>query len=141
MLLTTTPRVARHVHIPGQHRIIALADCLRGDETGFRLDLDVIAGLLAGLRPQSIARLIEPSADFRIVRAQGETFVFRGDKQRQVIEYMHERWLDGVERISTAEMMDDLGFPIDTRLRDLFKKHPAWNNLIKEAGGAAWFYV
>jgi hypothetical protein len=141
VLLTTTPRVARHVRIPGQHQIVALADCLRGDETGFSLDLDVIAGVLGGLCPQRTAQLIEPSADFRIVRAKGKSFVFRGDKQRQVIGYLHERWLDGVERVSIAEMMDDLGFPIETRLRDLFKKHPAWEKLVKEEGGSAWFDV
>lgn len=141
VLLTTTRRLARHVRIPGQHQIVTLADCLRGDGTGLRLDLDVIGGVFAGLRPQRTAQLIEANADFRIVRAKGETFVFRGDKQRQVIGYMHERWLDGVERVSIAEMMDDLGFPIETRLRDLFKKHPAWEKLVKEEGGSAWFDV
>jgi len=141
VLLATTRRLARHVRIPGQHQIIALADCLRGDETGLSLDLDVIGGVFGGLRPQRTAQLIEANADFRIVRAKGETFMFRGDKQRQVIEYMHERWLDGVEQVSTAEMMDDLGFPIGTRLRDLFKKHSAWEKLVKEEGGSARFDV
>lgn len=141
LLLTTTRRLARHVRIPGQHRIVTLTDCLRSDNTGPRLDLEVIGGVYAGLRPQRAAQLIEANADFRIVRAKSETFVFRGDKQRQVIEYMYERWLDGVERVSIAEMMDDLSFPIATRLRDLFKKHPAWEKLVKEEGGSAWFDV
>lgn len=141
VLLTTTRRLARHVRLPGQHRILALGDCLRGDGTGFHLDLDVIGGVFAGLLPQRTPQPIEASADFRIVSAKGETFAFRGDKQRQVIEYLHERWLDGVERVSIAEMMDDLGFPIETRLRDLFKKHPAWKKLLKEEGGSAWFDV
>lgn len=141
VLLTTTRRHARHVRIPGQHRILALADCLRGNGNGLRLDLEVINGVFAGLRPQMTLQPVEASADFRIVRAKGETFAFRGDKQRQVIGYMYERWLDGVERVSIADMMDDLDFPIKTRLRDLFKKHPAWETLVKEEGGSTWFDV
>jgi hypothetical protein len=141
ILLTSTRQMSRHVMIPGQHRVLHLTECMRGDSAGFAIDTDVIGGVLSGIRPQRPARLIDPSPDSRIVRALGQTFTFKGDKQRRIIEYMYQRWLDGDDRVSVAEIIAELDLPAKTRIRDIFKKHPAWNVLLTEKEGSARFLV
>jgi hypothetical protein len=141
ILLTTTGPISRHVVIPGQHRVLYLPDCIRGDVPGFVIDTDIISGVLNGTRPQRPAQLIEPSTDFRIVRALGQTFTFKGDKQRSILEYMYHKWLDGEDRVSVAEMIADLDVPAKTRVRDVFKKHPAWDVLLTEKQGSCWFLL
>jgi hypothetical protein len=141
ILLTSTRQMSRHVTIPGQHRVLHLTDCMRGDVLGLAIDADIISGVLSGIRPQGPAQLIEPSPDFRIVRALGQTFTFKGDKQRTIVEYIYQKWRDGEDRVSTAEMIADLGLPERTRVRDDFKKHPAWDVLLTEKQGSCWFLV
>jgi hypothetical protein len=114
---------------------------MRGDCAGFAIDTDIISGVLTGIRPQRPAQLIDPSSDFRIVRALGQTFTFKGDKQRRIIGYMYPRWLDGDDRVSVAEIIAELDLPGQTRIRDIFKKHPAWNVLLTEKEGSARFLV
>jgi hypothetical protein len=141
ILLTTSPPISRHVAIPGQHRVLAVSDCVRAGGPRFALDTDVVGGILNGIQPQRPAQLIDPSSDFRVVRALGQTFHFKGDKQRRIIEYMHVKWLDGYDRVSTAEMIAELDLPLSTRIRDDFRKHPAWNVLLTEKQGSCWFLV
>jgi hypothetical protein len=141
ILLTSTRQMSRHVTIPGQHRVLHLTECMRGDVPGFAIDTDIISGVLNGIRPHRPAQLIDPSPDFRIVRALGQTFTFKGDKQRRIIEYMYQRWLDGDDRVSVAEIIAELDLPARTRIRDIFKKHPAWNVLLTEKEGSARFLV
>jgi hypothetical protein len=141
ILLTSTRQMSRHVTVPGQHRVLHLTECMRGDVPGFAIDTDVISGVLSGIRPQRPARLIDPSPDFRIVRALGQTFTFKGDKQRTIVEYMYQKWLEGECRVSTAEMIAEMGLPARMRVRDNFKKHPAWNVLLTEKRGSCWFLV
>ena len=141
ILLTSTRQMPRHVAIPGQHRVLHLTECMRGDVPGFAIDTDVISGVLSGIRPQRPARLIDPSPDFRIVRALGQTFTFKGDKQRRILEEMYRRWLDGDDRVSVAEIIAEFDLSAKTRIRDIFKKHPAWNVLLTEKEGSAQFLV
>ena len=132
----------RHVVVPGQHRILYLGGCLRSDARGFALDTDIIGGVLNGVRPQRPAQLIDPSPDFRVVRALGQSFHFKkGEQQRRIIEYMYQRWLDGDDRVSVAEIIAELDLPEKTRIRDTFKRHPAWGVLLTEGDGSAQFLV
>jgi hypothetical protein len=142
ILLTTSPPISRHVAIPGQHRVVCLLDCRRAGGTGLALDAEIVGGVLNGLRPQRPARLIDPSPDFRVVRALGQTFHFkRGEQQRRIIEYMYQRWLDGDDRVSVAEIIAELDLPERTRMRDTFKRHPAWRVLLTEEDGSLRFLV
>jgi len=141
ILLTSTRQMSRHVTVPGQHRVLHLTDGMRGDVPGFAIDTDIISGVLSGIRPQRPAQLIDPSPDFRIVRALGQTFTFKGDKQRMIVEHMYYKWRDGADRISTAEMIADLGLREKARVRDHFKTHPAWDVLLTEQQGSCWFLI
>ncbi len=138
VLLTSSAGVTRHTDIPGRHRVVPLHDCLVAGAEEFKLDLHVIAGIVSGGQPLHPDQQIQPSADFRSVRVGDRTFRFRGDKQRQVIEYLYTRWRDGEDRVSSATMLEELEFSDGLRLRDLFKGHHDWRDLIRYADGACW---
>jgi hypothetical protein len=141
ILLTSTRQMSRHVTVPGQHRVLHLTDCMRADVPEFAIDTEVISGVLSGIIPRRPAQLIDPSPDFRIVRALGQTFTFKGDKQRTIVEHMYYKWRDGADRISTAELIADLGLRERARVCDHFKTHPAWGVLLTEKQGSCWFLV
>ncbi len=138
VLLTTSNGLPHHIDVPGRHRIVPLEDCIEPAAEGFAIDLDILAGIVGGERPFHPNLPIQPSADFRVVRVGDRLFRFRGDKQRQVVEYLYARWRNGMESVSVAVMLEDLEFSPSIRLRDLFKGHPDWRDLIGNGGGACW---
>jgi hypothetical protein len=81
---------------------------------------------------------VEVDADFRIVRVGDQQFDFRGDKQRQVVGFLYQRWRGGDGPISASAMFEKLEFSNTTRLRDLFKGHTDWRELIGIKGGSCW---
>ena len=91
---------------------------MRGDVPGFAIDTDIISGVLSGIRPQRPAQLIDPSPDFRIVRALGQTFTFKGDKQRRIIEYMYQQ-LARRRRSGQRGRDHRRARPCKTRVRDI----------------------
>jgi len=135
LLLTSAENHPRHVDMPGRHRIVPMKDCLQPAGDGKGIDLDILAGIVGGERPLHPDMPIQTSADFRHVRVGDRSFRFGGSKQRQVIEYLYLRWRDGEEQVSVAAMFEDLEFS-SSRLRDLFKDHPDWRDLIGYGGGA-----
>ncbi len=141
MLLTTSIGLTRHIDVPGRHRIVRLKDCFKPAVAGIAIDFEVLAAIVAGDAPLHPDQPIQPSAGFRLVRVGDQAFHFRGDKQRQVIEYLYTRWRDGEERVNTAVMFEDLEFSASSRLRDLFKGHPNWQDLIGYRDGACWLKV
>jgi len=141
ILLTSSNMLSRHVDVPGRHRIVPLKDCAKAASAGISIDLDILAGVVGGELPLNPDLPIRPSADFRLVRVSDRTFRFRGDKQRQVIEYLYTRWRDGEERVSVATMFEDLEFSPSARLRDLFKGHADWRDLIGYGDGACWLKI
>jgi hypothetical protein len=54
---------------------------------------------------------------------------------------MYQRWHDGDDRVSVAEVIAELDLPEKTRVRDTFKKHPAWGVLLIEEAGSVRFLV
>ena len=58
-----------------------------------------------------------------------------------MIEYLYTRWRDGEERVSVATMFEDLEFSPSARLRDLFKGHADWRDLIGYGDGACWLKI
>lgn len=141
VLLTTSVGLARHIDVPGRHRVVPLRGCLRAAGDGVAIDRDVLGGIVSGERPLHPDLPIQPSADFRVVRVGERTFRFRGDKQRQVVEYLYRRWRDGEERVNSAAMLEELEFAAGLRLRDLFKGHADWQDLIAYRDGVCWLKV
>jgi hypothetical protein len=54
----------------------------------------------------------------------------------KIVEYLFNAWEDGVESVSTEVMFADLEFKSSSRMRDIFKDHEDWRDLIEATGGA-----
>jgi hypothetical protein len=117
--------------------VISIRDLLLQD---FAIDPAVIVARLDGTPILDLDAPLVVLADGKEVRFQGETFHFaRGVKQRQVVRLLHKRYLAGVLWTSSDEIAEELELSSGTRIRDLFKKHPAWNRLLTERNGMCGF--
>lgn len=141
ILLSSSGQPGRHARLPGNHRFLALRDCIVPGETGFGIDRDIVAGVLNGTLPGAPDTPVRVSNDFGTVTVNGRVFSFSGDKQRQVIRHLHQSWEDGEARVRTALMFGDLEFADGTRLRDLFKGRPDWRDLIGYGQGFCWLRI
>ena len=79
-------------------------------------------------------------ADGREVRLLGRIFRFpKGVDQRRIICLLYERYLRGQYWVSTDEIVAELDLRDGARIRDFFKKSPAWGHLLIERGGMCGF--
>lgn len=118
--------------------VMPIIQCAKVGVPQFRLDVSIICTSAHGPRSMRPRSPVQVDAEFRVVRVGDREFPFRGDKQRQVVEHLYNAWERGEGRVSVALMITDLDFPETTRLRDLFKGHPDWKDLIGYADGACW---
>lgn len=120
-----------------------------GEKTGFLWSLVSISRLREILIRRKAAHQsyeeevgqVRASRDYNSVCVRGRYFAFRGSKQRQVVGYLYNAWQSGQPRVSVAMMWTDLEFSDGTRLRDLFKGHPDWQDLIAHKQGACWLKI
>jgi hypothetical protein len=139
LILTTTndPNLARML-IGDSCAILSVKSCARAGTENFELDTAIIYSAAHCIRAPQTELPIQANADFRIIRVGKRDFRFRGDKQRQIIGFLYKRWLNGKGPISTAFMFEELEFGNTKRLRDLFKDHTDWQELIGYKDGACW---
>jgi hypothetical protein len=91
--------------------------------------------------PQTLAKSADPkspvtsdrnafshSPDYRSVVFRGEKLLFTS-RQAQVVEMLHKAFLSGAAELGKDHILEALGSK-NSRLRDTFRKHPAWNFLI-----------
>jgi hypothetical protein len=135
VVLTTGPALSPHIRVPG-YRTVSLRDCL-GRTQGVVVDLEVIDNALDAQASPDPGP-VRASADYSTITVGDRMFHFRGSKQRQVVQYLYERWQAGQPRVSVSMMWTDLEFEDNTRLRDLFKGHPDWQDLIACERGLCW---
>lgn len=76
------------------------------------------------------------AAGFRHLWVGAREFKFGGDKRRQIVEYLFNAWDDGEESVNTEVMFADLEYDVSSRMRDIFKGHPDWRDLIETTGGS-----
>jgi hypothetical protein len=138
VVLTTCLGVSQHIHVPG-YRIVSLRECV-GRTRGAVVDPDVIADALDAQGSPEPGP-VRASVDFSTITVGDRMFYFRGSKQRQVVQYLYEQWQAGQPRVSVSRMWTDLDFPDSTRLRDLFKGHPDWQDLIAYEQGLCWLKI
>jgi hypothetical protein len=118
--------------------ILPIKTCARAGIKHFELDPNIIYSAAHGLRAASREMPVEVDADFRMVRVGDRQFRFRGDKQRQVVRLLYQRWRNSDGPISISAMFEELEFSNSMRLRDLFKDHSNWRELIGDRAGASW---
>jgi hypothetical protein len=118
-----------------RYQIIALDD-LVDHSAGLIIEPTYLA---AQLKTGAVSRAADPvrhAAGYRHFWVGDREFKFSGDKRRQIVEYLFNAWEDGVESVSTEVMFADLEFKSSSRMRDIFKDHEDWRDLIEVAGGS-----
>lgn len=139
IILTSSPAgIAEDFAGVGTPPVLPIIQCAKAGAPQFHLDVSIISTAAHGLRSMRPRSPVQVDAEFRVVRVGDREFRFRGDKQRQVVEYLYGAWERGEGRVSVALMITDLDFPETTRLRDLFKGHRDWKDLIGYEDGACW---
>jgi hypothetical protein len=118
--------------------VLPIKSCARAGVEDFVLDAAIIHSAVHGLRQSATASPVRSDAEFRVIRVGDREFHFRGDKQRQVVGFLYKRSENQEGRISAAIMFEELGLTGTNRLRDLFKGHPDWRDLIGYKDGACW---
>jgi len=143
LLLTSSFKPLEHLRLPRRCRMLSVWECMAQESDRFGFDMEVLDGTLHGAQPvaDGDGGGFEHSADYRVVRVGEQEFRFRGEKQRRIVEYLHQRWQDGQTRVSVAELIADLELPANTRLRDLFKGHDAWGTLLGYERGTVWLVI
>jgi len=115
--------------------------CRVAGTKAFSLDAELIAARIHDLPRTPSSGPVRASPDYRTVQVGSRIFEFQGDKHRQVVRYLHDAWERGLAPVSTATMFTDLGFESSSRLRDLFKGHSDWMDLVGRGRGACWLKV
>ena len=65
-------------------------------------------------------------------------YTLNGDKQREVVRVLWEAWQEGNPEVSQQTLLQAVDSDC-TRLLDLFRRHPAWGQLVVQ-GEAAGTY-
>lgn len=118
--------------------IITISD-LVGMSGDLAIDPETVSACLNGVPLLDRDEPLMVLGDGKEVRLRGKIFRFaRGAKQREVIRLLHRRYLEGIIWVSSDEIAEELELG-DTRVRDLFKRNPAWNQLLTERGGMCGF--
>lgn len=138
ILSSSPPAITDDATPIGMTPIMPILRCAMAGIGNFCLDAAIVRTVVHGARPSSSDSLVRVDADFRVIRVGAREFQFRGDKQRQVIRYLHNAWDRGEGPVNTALMFIDLEFPETTRLRDLFKGHADWKDVIGVEAGTCW---
>ncbi len=118
-----------------RHELLALDD-LVDHSKGLVVEPAYLAAQLKTGPASRAADPVRHAAGFRNVWVGDREFQFRGDKHRQIVEYLFNAWNAGEGSVSIAEMFTDLEFETSSRIRDIFKGHPDWKELIEVKAGA-----
>jgi hypothetical protein len=138
VILSTTNHLDLARTVISDACVLAIENCARAGIQNFEIDPAIIYSAAHGLRTSHNKSTIQADADFRIIQIGEREFRFRGDKQRQVVGLLYRRWQNSQGPISTAVMFEELEWPNTRRLRDLFKGHSDWQELIGYKDGACW---
>jgi len=137
ILLSSPAWVAEDLALTAMPILMPLAKCAKAG-AAFALDLSIIRTAAHGMKSAQPRSPVQVDAEFRTVRVGDREFRFGGDKQRQVVKYLHGAWDSGKGHVSAVQMFSDLEFSETTRLRDLFKGNHDWKDLIGYENGACW---
>lgn len=135
VVVTTSPTRDLAEADLSRHEVISLDD-LVDHGAGFIVEPTYLAAQLKTGPASRAADPVRHAAGFRHVWVGDREFKFGGDKRRQIVEYLFNAWEDGAESVSTEVMFADLEFKASSRLRDIFKDHEDWTDLIEARGGS-----
>jgi hypothetical protein len=138
-VILTSTHPDRLPEAPAGNTLISIYDVL-GNGGGLALDPAIVAARLDRLPAADTNEPVILIGDGKEVRLLGETFRFpKGVRQRQIIRFIHERYRQGQLWTATDEIVTTLDLRPNARIRDFFKKSPAWNRLLIERNGMCGF--
>ncbi|MGD9714343.1 MAG: hypothetical protein AB7V46_20115, partial [Thermomicrobiales bacterium] len=139
VLLTGTPSDAFGQSISAC-LAVSVRDLLTGD-ADLSIDADRVA-IRLGEIPRIADQELVVLADGAEVWLYGRVFKFKkGVKQRAVIRYLHGKYREGVLSVPSTEVAEACDLAFHSRIRDLFKKSEAWDQLLTEEGGMCRFML
>jgi hypothetical protein len=137
VLLTSTPP-QRWPSAPAMCQLLWAEGLLDGEGSLSISPERMIAGMQSNARTREERDLVV-IGDGKEVRFKGETFLLKkGAEQRRVVCFLHDRYIRGDRWTSSEEIIEELGLGV-RRIRDLFKRSPAWNHLLTEKSGMCGF--
>jgi len=139
IILTSTRRDYLSEPALPRHMMLSLHDVLAGQDD-VRIGPEVLAAYLDAVPTGAADGELAVIGDGREVHLRGEIYRFpKGDTQRRVIMHLYAAYLEGEMQVPTARIIADLDMDASTRLRDTFKRHPAWGKLLNEKAGLCGF--
>lgn len=138
VILTSTPARRMPREAPVRHILVPIQDIIRL-AGGLAVDPDIVSARICQTPAVDTDAPISILGDGREVRFYSEVFRFpKGVEQRQIIIFLHERYQQGELWVSNEAILAELNLG-GTRVRDKFKKSPAWGRLLTERSGLIGF--
>jgi hypothetical protein len=139
LILTSSKKSPELAEWPHRFRMMSLADLLSHDQKWFRLDRDIIDGMLSPLSGGNSAERVSLSQDLSTLQIDGQMWTFRGEIQKNIIHLLVEASGKG-ERLRTSDVLRKAGSQTPD-LAKAFKNNPSWPQLsryIKSQHGFCW---
>jgi hypothetical protein len=137
LLLTSTP--SEDLPPFNAAHVISIQDVL---EDGLTLDSSRVAASLdrsISARPSDPITLL---ADGKEVVFFGRSYSFaKGTQQRRILQLLYDHYREGEHSLSVDYVIAELELRPNARIRDFFKKHPAWGIMLFEKGGKCGFVL
>jgi len=121
------------------HEFVALADVV-DHEDGLAVSPEILAARL--MTGPSHKGPVWVSGDGGVLIVHGRQHEFTGGKQKVAVAMLGNAWLDGnpVLPVEKVLLEAECGQSIK-RLKDLFRGHPTWQDVIRESGSNCWLEV
>lgn len=103
----------------------------------FKIDASVASERLR--RPSGKKESVLLSAEGGHLVVHGREYLFKGLRQRLIVQQLYKAWEDGDPRLLTQNVLTEAGCGLSVRrLANVFKDHPDWREVIKEEAGFCW---
>lgn len=131
----------RHVELPNGHRMVNMKDVLIVQGDAYRLDMDVVKGVITGAgKAADDLSPVQSNPDYSVVQVNGREFTFTGVKQKQLIGILVDAWKRGEAKCRTSVILEDIESSVEA-ISQLFSGRPEWRDLIGQGRGFCWLKV
>ena len=140
VVLARTIPTGRHVELPHGFRMLSLNDAMVMEGDRYRLDMDLLESVLTGVAG-AVDDLspVWASPDYDLVRVNGREFIFKGEKQKQLIGILVRAWNRGEKKCRTQVVLENVGASLSANsLAKFFSGRSDWRDLIDYNDGFCW---
>jgi len=137
VLLTSTP--SEQLPPLKVAHVISIQDII---DRRLTLDTNRIAAILDRSIASTPSDRIVLLAGGKEVGFFGSSYSFaKGAHQRRIVQLIYDRYSEGEHPLSVDYVVAELGLRTNARIRDFFKKHPAWGIVLFEKDGKCGFIL